>query len=225
MLVRDWMTVNVISLGVNSSVMDAAEILREKNIRQFPVIDRHARLVGIVSDRDIRDAMPSKFIPGDAVMEKGGGLYTLTAGDIMTLDPITVSSDTAINEAADLLVKHKIGGLPVVDGRELLGIITQADVLRFLCAVSGTKRTGTQLAFRLEARPGPLADLLGEIREMGLVFSSVFTANDMSHNSSRNAYIRIEDLGDQSVEEVIENLQEKYTVLFYVNEGITVDVS
>ena len=225
MLVRDWMTVNVMSLGVNSSVMDAAEILREKNIRQFPVIDSQAKLVGIVSDRDIRDAMPSKFIPGDAVTERGGGLYTLTASDIMTLDPITVTSDTAINEVAELLVKHKVGGLPVVDGGELVGIITQADVLRFLCAASGSMRTGTQLAIRLEARPGPLAELLGDIRKMGLTISSMFTANDTTHPGTRNAYIRVEDLGDIPIEATIEALQDKYTVLFYVNEGVTVDFS
>lgn len=224
MLVRDWMTANVISLGVNSSVLDAAEILREKNIRQFPVIDSNAKLVGIVSDRDIRDAMPSKFIPGDAVESKGGGLYTLTAGDIMTMDPITATSDTAINDVADLLVKHKVGGLPVVDGGQLSGIITQADVLRFLCAVSGSMRSGTQLAFRLDARPGPLVDLMHDIRDLGLTFSSVFTSNDPSNPGFRNAYIRVEGAGERSIEDVIETLLNKYTVLFYVNEGITVDV-
>ena len=224
MLVRDWMTANVISLGVNSSVLDAAEILREKNIRQFPVIDAKGLLVGIVSDRDIRDAMPSKFIPGDAVDGKSGGLYTLTAGDIMTLDPITVTSDAAINEVAELLVKHKIGGLPVVDGGQISGIITQADVLRFLCAASGSMRSGTQLAFSMEARPGPLARLLAELRGMGLTFSSVFTAADPAHPGLRKTYIRVEGTGERSVEEVVDVLQQNYTLLFYVNEGVTVDM-
>ncbi len=204
--------------------MDAAEILREKNIRQFPVLDPKGKLVGIISDRDIRDAMPSKFIPGDAVIEKGGGLYTLTAGDIMTMDPIVTTSDTALNEVAEILVKHKIGGLPVVDGGELVGIITQLDVLRFLSAASGTMRDGTQLAVQLDARPGPLADLLKDIRHMGLAFSSVFTANDTEHAGLRNAYIRIDDLNDMSVEQIVDKLQDRYTIIFYVNEGITVDI-
>lgn len=225
MLVRDWMTVNVMSLGVNSSVMDAAEILRERNIRQFPVIDSTAKLVGIVSDRDIRDAMPSKFIAGDAIEEKGGGLYTLTAGDIMTMDPITVPSDTAIDEVGEILVKNKIGGLPVVDGGELVGIITQLDVLRFLCAASGSLRTGTQIAFRIDQRPGFLAELLEDIRKSGLTFSSVFTAHDKDCTDTHNAYIRLEGLGDMSVEEVVQKFQDKYTILYYVNEGITVDVA
>ncbi len=225
MLVRDWMTVNVLSLGVNSSVMDAAEILHEKNIRQFPVLDRKGKLVGIVSDRDIRDAMPSKFIPSDNISEKGGGLYTLTAGDIMTMDPISVTSDMAMDAVAEILVKHRIGGLPVLDGEELKGIITQADVLRFLCAASGSMRGGTQFGIRLPARPGPLSDLLIDFKEMGIAFDSVFTAHDHNEPGSRNAYIRIEDMGDKSLEQVLEALQQKFEILFYVNEGITVDIS
>ncbi|WP_419786037.1 CBS and ACT domain-containing protein [Pseudodesulfovibrio sp.] len=224
MLVRDWMTENVITLGVSYSVLDAAEILRGKNIRQFPVVDNAGKLVGIVSDRDIRDAMPSKFIPGDAVDGKRGGLYTLTAGDIMTLDPITVHSDSPINEVADLLVKHKIGGLPVVDGGQLCGIITQADVMRFLCAAAGPMRSGTQFAFRLEARPGPLARLLDDIRELGLCYSSVFAANECSCPGYRRVYIRLDRTGDRSVEEIVETLQQEHILLYYVNEGITVDL-
>jgi len=75
MLVRDWMTKNVITLGLKTTVVDAAEIMRTKKIRQFPVIDVNGSLVGIVSDRDIRDAMPSKYLPGDAA--NGGSLDSL----------------------------------------------------------------------------------------------------------------------------------------------------
>ncbi|AMK10274.1 MAG: CBS domain-containing protein [Pseudodesulfovibrio sp.] len=224
MLVRDWMTVNVIALGVNSSVLDAAEILHEKNIRQFPVIDSRGDLVGIVSDRDIRDAMPSKFIPGDAVVERGGGLYTLTAGDIMTLDPISVHSNAAMTEVAETLVKHKVGGLPVVDGGQLVGIITQADVLRFLCASAGSARGGAQFGIRLNGDDNLLADLLCDLRKQGVLFTSVFTAVDPGRVGARNAYVSIADMGDKCVEDVVEIIQKKYVILFYVAEGVTVDL-
>ncbi len=224
MLVRDWMTVNVMSLGVNSSVLDAAEMLREKNIRQFPVIDAQGGLVGIVSDRDVRDAMPSKFIPGDFAME-GGGLYSLTAGDIMTLEPISVTSDTAMTEVAEILVKNKVGGLPVVDSGRLRGIITQADVLRFLCAASGSGRGGAQFAVRMDGRPGLLSALLCDLRDMGVVFTSVFTAHDPVHAGFGNAYVTVEDLGELSADEVFGRIQERYELLFYLNEGVTVDLT
>jgi acetoin utilization protein AcuB len=224
MLVRDWMTVNVITLGVNSSIVDVADILRGKDIRQFPVVDARGHLVGIVSDRDIRDAMPSKFIPGDCADGREGGLCTLTAGDIMTLGPLTVTPDMPIDAVAEILVRHKVGGLPVVEGSELVGIITQADVMRFLCAASGSMRSGARFAFRLAAPPASLSELLSDIREMGLIFTSVFTANDARHPGQRNAYIRVEGLGEHSVEQLVERFQKKYEVLFYVNEGVTVDV-
>ena len=169
--------------------------------------------------------MPSKFIPGDAADGRAGGLYTLTAGDVMTLDPVTVASDASISEVADILVRHKVGGLPVVDGGELKGIITQADVLRFLRAATGAMRDGALLAFRIEARPAPLADLLADMREMGLTFSNVITANDLENAGSRHVYVRLEAMGDRSVETVAERLGETYDVLYYVNEGITVDMS
>ena len=225
MLVRDWMTVNVMSLGVNSSVLDAAEILREKNIRQFPVIDGEGKLVGIVSDRDVRDAMPSKFIPGDFASGKGGGLYTLTAGDIMTMDPISATSDMAMTEVAELLVKHKVGGLPVVDSGRLCGIITQADVLRFLCTASGSARGGAQFAIRMDGRSNLLPSLLCDFRDLGVVFTSVFTAHDPVQAGFSNVYVTVDDMGELPVDEVIGRLQEKYRMLFYVNEGVTVDLT
>jgi len=223
MLVRDWMTVNVLSLGVNSSVLDAAEILREKNIRQFPVIDSQGELVGIVSDRDIRDAMPSKFIPGDLATERAGGLYTLTAGDIMTLEPISVSSDAAMAGVAEILVKHKIGGVPVVDAGTLVGIITQADLLRFLCATSATSR-GIQIGVRMDGRPTFLSELFCDMKDLNIEFSSMFTAIDPIHAGYRNTYVSIGDLGNKTVEDLVEALQEKYEILFYVIEGVTVDM-
>ncbi|KAB1440902.1 CBS and ACT domain-containing protein [Pseudodesulfovibrio senegalensis] len=223
MLVREWMTCNVITLGVNSSILDAAEILREKNIRQFPVIDDDNQLVGIVSDRDIRDAMPSKYVPGDGAAN--GGLTTLTAADIMTPDPISTNSDTCMDIVAEALVKNKVGGLPVVDNGVLKGIITQADVMRFLCSTTGVIRGGIQLAFRLEARPGPLADLLSDLRDKGVVFTSVFTAYDLDNPGYRHAYLRVSDTGDRTVEKLVEHLQAAYELLYYVNEGVTIDLA
>lgn len=223
MLVREWMTCNVITLGVNSSILDAAEILREKNIRQFPVIDDSNQLVGIVSDRDIRDAMPSKYVPGDGAANDG--LTTLTAADIMTPDPISTTSDTCMDIVAETLVKNKVGGLPVVDNDKLKGIITQADVMRFLCSTTGVIRGGIQMAFRLEARPGPLADLLGDLRDKGVVFTSVFTAYDLDNPGYRHAYLRISDTGNRTVEKMVEHLQATYELLYYVNEGVTIDLT
>lgn len=220
MLVRDWMSKNVITLGLKTTVVDAAEIMRTKKVRQFPVIDSTGALVGIVSDRDIRDAMPSKYLPGDSAT--GGNLGSLRAADIMTGEPMRVSPLTPMDMVAGVLQKHKFGGLPVVDavGR-LVGIITVADVMRFLCTASGVQRGGPQLAVRLEAKPGPLTALLDFLRAEGLRFGSVFTSHDHVDPGFRNAYVRLTDLGDQSLEDVVERLRGRFHLLFYVQDGRT----
>jgi len=220
MLVRDWMTKNVITLGLKTTVIDAAEIMRTKKVRQFPVIDEQGKLAGIVSDRDIRDAMPSKYLPGDSAM--GGNLASLRATDIMSSEPMAVTPITPMDMVAGTLMRHKFGGLPVVDeaGR-LVGIITVADVLRFLCTVSGLQRGGPQIALRLDAKPGPLAGMLEFLRSEGVRFASVFTAHDVADPGFRNVYVRIVDLGEHNLDSLLATLKTKYTVLFFVEDGRT----
>jgi acetoin utilization protein AcuB len=220
MLVRDWMTKNVITLGLKTTVVDAAEIMRTKKVRQFPVIDEKGRLAGIVSDRDIRDAMPSKYLPGDSVT--GGTLASLRAADIMTSEPTTVSPITPMDIAASTLMRHKFGGLPVADeaGR-IVGIITVADVLRFLCTASGLQRGGPQIAVRLEAKPGPLSELLDFLRAQGVRIGSVFTSHDLADPGYRNAYVRIVDMDRHSVASLMAELTPKYHLLFFVEDGRT----
>ena len=220
MLVRDWMTRNVTTLGLKTTVVDAAEIMRSKKIRQFPVIDERGALAGIVSDRDIRDAMPSKYLPGD--MATGGSLANLRASDIMTPEPLTVTPTTPVDIVASMLQRHKFGGLPVVDtvGR-LVGIITVADVLRFLCSASGVGAGGPQIAFKLEARPGPLAALLADIRAEGARYVSVFTSHDRAHPEFRHAFVRLGHMGEHTVQSLLANLSSRYVVLFYVEDGRT----
>lgn len=220
MLVRDWMTRNVITLGLKTTVVDAAEIMRTKKVRQFPVIDEKGALAGIVSDRDIRDAMPSKYLPGDSVT--GGTLSSLRAADIMTAEPTTVSPLTPMDIVAGILMRHKFGGLPVADeaGR-IVGIITVADVLRFLCTASGLQRGGPQIAVRLEARPGPLSELLDFLREKGVRMGSVFTSHDHADPGFRNAYVRLVDLGGLSMSALVQELSGRYHLLFYVEDGRT----
>ncbi len=220
MLVRDWMTKNVITLGLKTTVVDAAEIMRTKKVRQFPVIDENGSLVGIVSDRDIRDAMPSKYLPGD--MASGSSLNTLRATDIMTSEPMTVSPNTPVDLVASILMRHKFGGLPVVDAAgRLVGIITVADVFRFLCSASGVQRGGPQIGVRLEAKPGPLTEMLQFLRSEGVRFGSVFTSHDPASPIYRNAYVRIADLGEHSMDSLVATLRSKFTVLFFVEEGRT----
>ncbi len=223
MIAKIWMSNEPMTFGPSSTVLSVAEVMRTQNVRQFPVIDGDGRLVGIVSDRDVRDAMPSKFLPGGANASGGEGLLSLTVREIMTEEPATVSAATAMDVVADKLAKLKVGGLPVVEENGfLVGIITEVDVFRFLCSATGLARGGIQLAVRLEARPGPLASLLAALRDQDAHFSSVLTSHDYDKAGYRHAYIRLESLGDHNIGSLISFLSSEYDLLYYVQDGTAV---
>lgn len=220
MLVRYWMAERPMTLGKDENVVAAAEVMRAQHIRQFPVVDAGGRVVGIVSDRDIRDAMPSKYLPGSISVEQGISLADLKVSKIMTEEPLCIRPETAMDAVADLLSKHKIGALPVVDADGILvGIITEVDVFRFLVSATGLARGGAQFAFRLEARPGPLAALLEDLRSQNVHFSSVLTSHDLQQAGYRHAYIRVEHLGDHSLGSLVAYLSSEHNLMYYITDG------
>lgn len=129
-LVKDWMTPDPITIDPQTTLPEAHRLMKECNIRRLPVV-ANSRLVGIITLGDIREASPSNAT-SLSIYELHYLLSRLTVGEIMTRDPITITSDTSIEAAARLMLEHKIGGLPVVDGTRLVGIITESDIFRLL---------------------------------------------------------------------------------------------
>ena len=148
MLIREWMTKDVITVTPDTSMLKASKLMKDHNIRRLPVLDgKH--VVGIVSDRDIRAASPSKATTLD-MHELYYLLSEVKVKDIMTSDPVTVYDTDAVDAAALLMENKGIGGLPVVDGSgELVGIITDHDIFRVLVDFCGASKGGLQLAFML----------------------------------------------------------------------------
>jgi acetoin utilization protein AcuB len=126
--VRDWMTTDVISVTPETTLPEAHRILIREEIRRLPVIDRDGRLVGIVTIGDIRGAEPSPAT-SLSIWEMNYLLSTLKIDKIMTKNPVTISVDATIGEAARSMLEHRVSGLPVVDadGR-VAGIITESDI-------------------------------------------------------------------------------------------------
>lgn len=130
MKVGDRMTRDVLTLGVEEPIRRAWELVEEKRLRRFPVLEG-GRLVGIVTDRDLRNATSSSVV----LTEKKYHDYlldTIKVESIMTPDPRTVSPETSLKEAAGIILEMKVGGLPVVEGDRLVGIITETDLLNSL---------------------------------------------------------------------------------------------
>jgi CBS domain-containing protein len=129
-LVRDWMSANPVAIGPKTSLHDAHALMMERHVRRLLVMD-NGKLVGIVTLGDVREAEPSKAT-SLSIYELHYLLAKLTIDEIMTRNPITVPATATIRDAAKLMLEHKIGGLPVMDGGKLAGIITESDIFRVL---------------------------------------------------------------------------------------------
>lgn len=155
MLVKEWMTEAPVTVAAQTPVMEAMHLLREGGYRRLPVMDGD-RLIGIVTDRDLKEATPSKATTL-SIYELNYLLSKLLVRDVMVRDVVTVGVDEPIETAALLMEEHKVSGLPVMDGGRLVGILTITDALRALVTMLGLKEGGTRVSVDLPDEPGVLA--------------------------------------------------------------------
>jgi acetoin utilization protein AcuB len=173
MLVRKKMKKDLITITKDERMTTAKKILKEKNIRHLPVVDGK-RLIGLVSNMDIRKAEASPATSLE-IRELHYLLDKLTVGEIMTRNVITISPDISVEEATTLLHDNKIGCLPVVEDGNLVGILTENDVMDILIEVMGMKEKGSRLEILVEDKPGALADVTRLIKEHNVNIISVVT--------------------------------------------------
>lgn len=155
MLVREWMSADPATVEGKTQVMEAMQILREGGFRRLPVVEK-GRLVGIATDRDLKEATPSKATTL-SVYELNYLLSKLRVRDVMTAPVITVQAGDPIEQAALLMEEHKVSGLPVLDGNDLVGILTITDLLRAFVTFLGLREGGTRVTAELPDEPGVLA--------------------------------------------------------------------
>jgi len=129
-LVRDWMTPNPVTASPDTSLPDALQLMKTRNIRRLPVVE-HGRLVGIVTRGDLRGAQPSAATTL-SIFELHYLVGRITLSEIMTPNPFTVAPDATLQEAARLMLQSKVAGLPVVSGGQVVGIITESDIFRLV---------------------------------------------------------------------------------------------
>lgn len=172
MLVRDRVRRDPITISPDQTLADALTLTRTHRIRHLPVVVPNGALAGVVSDRDIRLAMPSPLaVADDARAEFLGG--TLIA-EIMTRDVITVLADETIEDAAKLMARQRIGCLPVVDATgRLTGILTETDILQAFVEILGGSQPASRLEIALLDRPGELARAIGIVGDLDVNIVSI----------------------------------------------------
>jgi acetoin utilization protein AcuB len=165
MLVGERMTSPVIFVAPDMPVQDALIQMRKDKVSRYPVMKK-GKLVGIVSEDDLLNASPSDAT-SLSVWEINYLLSKITVERVMTKEVVTVTEDTPIEEAARLMADHRIGGIPVVRGKDVVGIITQTDIFRIFLNVLGGRQPGWRVVVMVKNEPGLLHKITQAIDEVG----------------------------------------------------------
>jgi len=175
MIVAKRMMRNPVYVDENDSMKKAMDLLKERDIRHLPVLKDGEKLVGIVTERDVKQASPS---PATAleIREIYYLLDKVKVKQIMTRRPYTISSTAPIEEAALIMREKKIGCLPVVDAGRVVGILTETDILDAFIEGMGVSGPGYRMEIALPNRPGMLYEILKMMKDFDANVVSVATA-------------------------------------------------
>jgi acetoin utilization protein AcuB len=219
MLVQGWIANQVISVDEETSMMKAYVLMKENNIRRLPVV-RKGKLVGIVTDTDLKEACPSTATTLD-IYEINYLLSEVKVKESMSKDVIYVKPDETVEFAAILMLENKISGLPVVNNQHnLIGVITQTDIFKALIHISGVYKGNVQFALCLDDKPGSVKEVGDVIRSFGGRMVSILTSYDLADEGYRNVYFRIKDMEHEKLAQLVKTLEEKFTVLYTVKESL-----
>lgn len=186
------MTRDVVTVHPTATVVDAFETIRSHNIRHLPVVDG-ARLLGVVSDRDLRLALGPD----------GDNATGTTVEDVMTGSVVTTTPGTPVESAARLLTENRIGCLPVLDDSELVGILTESDLLRAFVELLAGRERHSRLEILAPDRPGELARL---VRVIGIDHGINITGVVVPPPKGNRALVIIH-LESDEISALVENLR------------------
>lgn len=221
MLIRDWMAKDVITVSPDTSMMKASKALKSHDISRVPVVDENGHVVGIVSDRDIKEASPSKATTLD-VHELYYLLSEIKVKDIMTVDPIVTNPTNTVENAALMMIEKDFGGLPVVeeDGK-LVGIITVSDIFNVLITITGVRHGGVQFGVRLPNEAGTLRPILKLMRDhKARIVSILSTMEEEEGKGTREVTFRIMPMERNQENKVIEDLKAHFDMTFWARDNV-----
>jgi acetoin utilization protein AcuB len=192
MKVLEWMVKDPIVVTLDQKVQDCADLMREHSIRHLPVVEKQ-KLVGLVTESDLREVFLASLVED------------LTIAGVMITEPMTVTPDTEIEDAAKLIYYHKIGGLPVVDDYgQVVGIITVADLVEAFIELMGLLKSSSRIDVILGDDPEAFERVSGIIRSNGGEVISVGISGE-ELGERRTYFFRLEKC---DVEAIASALQE-----------------
>ncbi|MBW1886995.1 MAG: CBS domain-containing protein [Deltaproteobacteria bacterium] len=216
MLVKNWMSKGVITVDADDSMSEATRIIKEQNIGMLPVM-KNGKLVGVITDRDLKRASASDANSLE-IHELLYLLLKIKVEEVMSKDPITVPPDFTVEETAEILMKNKISGVPVVDEKEqVVGVITQNDLFKVLISLTGISNRGVQFALIMEDRPGYIKEVTDVIRKYDGRMVSILSSYDRVEKGYRKVYIRFYGIDRSKLPQLKEEVKEKGKLLYMVD--------
>ena len=212
MLIKEWMAKDVLTVDENTSLMRATRIMKENNIRRLPVVS-HGKLIGIITDRDVKDASPSKTTTLD-IHELYYLLSEMKVQDVMTPTPLTLVGDESLEKAAMIMLQSRISGIPVVDeSGYLIGLLSETDVLRGFIHLTGISDGAMHFVFDLPDSPGAVTKVVQELREHRCRVVSVLSSFEDAAEGHKKVAIRVISEEEQTVATLREKLAKNFTIL------------
>ncbi len=212
MRIEEIMRKNIVTIQTSTTIGEALLLLRANRIRHLPVIENDS-LVGIVSDRDLRDALPSRLLThddDDTVLHK-------PVADIMNQQVITAHPLDFIEDAALQLYEHKIGSLPIVEGNRLVGLITESDLFSSLIELFGVNKPSSHIEVEVDDRVGMLAEVSQVFRDAQVNVTSVVVFPGKKP-AKKNLVFRIQTIDPRIVTQLL--LEKGFSVIGPTEGGI-----
>jgi acetoin utilization protein AcuB len=215
MPVKDWMSKDLVTIDADTSIMKASKVMKQNEIQHLPVLSK-GRLAGIVSDRDLKEATPSKATTLD-IHEMYHLLDTITVKSLMAKHLYTIAPEDTVEKAAAVMLQHHISALPVVDAKgTLAGIITKGDIFRAFVSISGIHQGALAMGFELPDQPGSIQAVTDVIRAHGGRIASILTGYEGAPEGARQVFIRAKEIKDETA--LRKDLEAKSRVLYFIHE-------
>jgi len=217
MLVKNWMNSDFVTVREDDSMQEAIRLLKEHPVELLPVM-RKRKLVGIITDRDLKKASASDATSLDA-HEVLYLISKIKVKDIMSKNPITVHYELTIEETAQLLLDRNISGAPVVDDdNRVIGIISKTELFKVLISLTGVEaKRGMQFAFKVEDRPGSIKEVADIIRKHGGRMESILSTHKNVPEGYRKVFIRMYDIDRSRIQQLKDELRKEADLLYCVD--------
>lgn len=206
MIVEQIMKRNVIKILETASIKEAHELMEKHRVRHLPVVNEKEDLIGIISDRDIRDARPSVFDTEEHLEYFANPVSKIMVSNVITAHPLDF-----VEDVSSIFYEHHIGCLPIEEDNKLVGIITETDILHTLVQLMGAHQPSSQIEVKVENVAGMLAEIATIIKKRNINITSVlvYPCENLEH---KVLVFRLQTMDPRAVISDIEN--EGYKVLW-----------